>query len=79
MDQKERQPSKCVLLFTDIAACTMDVPTTDCIIQYTAPQTDEDYVHRVRKKQKRFAIIFLTHEEQEKIDRLQEHSFPKAT
>lgn len=42
MDQKERQPTKCVQLFTDIAACTMDVPTADCMIEYTAPQTDEE-------------------------------------
>ncbi|KAF2898441.1 hypothetical protein ILUMI_07734, partial [Ignelater luminosus] len=66
-----------VLLCTDVAARGLDVPAADCIVQYTGPQTDEDYLHRVgrtgRAGQSGSAIIFLTHEEQEYISRLNEH------
>lgn len=55
----------------------MDVPAADCIVQYTGPQTDEDYLHRVgrtgRAGQSGSAVIFLTHEEQEYISRLNEY------
>lgn len=63
--------------FQDVAARGLDVPTADCIVQYTGPQTDEDYLHRVgrtgRAGKSGSAIIFLTHEEQDYITRLQEH------
>ncbi|KAF7274293.1 hypothetical protein GWI33_013035 [Rhynchophorus ferrugineus] len=66
-----------VLLCTDVAARGLDVPEADCIIQYTGPQSDEDYLHRVgrtgRAGKPGSAIIFLTHEEQEFVSRLQEH------
>ncbi|KAJ3641344.1 hypothetical protein Zmor_027856 [Zophobas morio] len=66
-----------VLLCTDVAARGVDVPEADCIIQYTGPQTDEDYLHRVgrtgRAGKSGSALIFLTHEEQEYIEKLQNH------
>lgn len=75
----------CILFHTlyflanqDVAARGIDVPTADCIIQYTGPQTDEDYLHRVgrtgRAGKSGSAIIFLTHEEQDYVARLQEHN-----
>lgn len=55
----------------------IDVPTADCIVQYTTPQTDEDYLHRVgrtgRAGKSGSALIFLTHDEQEYISHLKEH------
>jgi ATP-dependent RNA helicase DDX31/DBP7 len=85
MDQSKRKEvfsgfraaKKGVLLCTDVAARGVDVPEADCIIQYTGPQTDEDYLHRVgrtgRAGKSGSALIFLTHEEQEYIARLQDH------
>lgn len=61
----------------DVAARGIDVLAADCIVQYTGPQTDEDYVHRVgrtgRAGQTGLGIIFLTHEEQDYVTRLREH------
>lgn len=63
--------------FQDVVARGIDVPTADCIIQYTGPQTDEDYLHRVgrtgRAGKSGLAIIFLTIEEKDYIQRLEEH------
>lgn len=60
-----------------MAARGLDIPEADTIIQYTGPQSDEDYLHRVgrtgRAGKSGSAIIFLTHEEQEFITRLQSH------
>ncbi|KAF5302698.1 hypothetical protein FQR65_LT08440 [Abscondita terminalis] len=84
MDQKMRKKvftefraAKCgVLLCTDVAARGIDVPTADCIIQYTGPQTDKDYLHRVgrtgRAGKSGSAIIFLTENEEAYITRLQQ-------
>lgn len=53
------------------------MPEADCIVQYTGPQSDDDYLHRVgrtgRAGKSGSAVIFLTHEEQDYISRLQEH------
>lgn len=72
-----RSAKKGVLLCTDVAARGIDVPTADCIVQYTGPQSDEDYIHRVgrtgRAGKSGSSFIFLTHEEQDFITRLQEH------
>ncbi|EEZ97652.2 probable ATP-dependent RNA helicase CG8611 [Tribolium castaneum] len=66
-----------ILLCTDVAARGVDVPEADCIIQYTGPQSDDDYLHRVgrtgRAGKSGSSLIFLTHEEQEYIARLQDH------
>lgn len=60
-----------------MAARGLDVPEADCIIQYNGPQTDEDYLHRVgrtgRVGKSGSALIFLTHEEQEYVNRLREY------
>lgn len=65
------------LIFKDVAARGLDVPAADTILQYTGPSSDEDYLHRVgrtgRAGKSGSAIIFLTHEEQEYITRLQDH------
>ncbi|KAI4457452.1 rna helicase [Holotrichia oblita] len=62
---------------TDVAARGLDVPEADCIIQYTPPQSDKDYLHRVgrtgRAGKHGSAIIFLTHEEQEYVSHLREY------
>ncbi|CAH0552601.1 unnamed protein product [Brassicogethes aeneus] len=72
-----RAAKKGVLLCTDVAARGLDVPAADCIVQYTGPSSDEDYLHRVgrtgRAGKSGSSIIFLTHEEQEYITRLQDH------
>ncbi|KAF5273483.1 hypothetical protein FQA39_LY07500 [Lamprigera yunnana] len=84
MDQKTRKKvfmefraaKSGILLCTDVAARGVDVPTADCIIQYTGPQTDKDYLHRVgrtgRAGKSGSAIIFLTEGEEEYISRLRE-------
>lgn len=55
----------------------IDVPEADCIVQYTGPQSDDDYLHRVgrtgRAGKSGSSVIFLTHEEQDYITRLQDH------
>lgn len=72
-----REAKKGVLICTDVAARGIDVPAADCIIQYTGPQSDDDYLHRVgrtgRAGKSGSALIFLTHEEQEYVTRLQDH------
>ncbi|KAB0802327.1 hypothetical protein PPYR_04513 [Photinus pyralis] len=82
MDQKMRKQvftefraaKSGVLLCTDVAARGIDVPAADCVIQYTGPQTDKDYLHRVgrtgRVGKSGTAIIFLTPEEEEYIPKL---------
>ncbi|KAK5650923.1 hypothetical protein RI129_001952 [Pyrocoelia pectoralis] len=63
-----------VLLCTDVAARGIDVPAVDCVIQYTGPQTDKDYLHRVgrtgRVGKSGTAIMFFTPEEEEYIPKL---------
>nr|XP_022905890.1 probable ATP-dependent RNA helicase CG8611 [Onthophagus taurus] len=85
MDQKERKDvfvrfknaRKGVLICTDVAARGLDVPEADLIIQYTPPQTDKDYLHRIgrtgRAGKSGIATIFLTPEEQEYISYLNNH------
>ncbi|XP_066138089.1 probable ATP-dependent RNA helicase CG8611 [Euwallacea fornicatus] len=72
-----RKIKKGILICTDVAARGIDVPEADCIVQYTGPQSDDDYLHRVgrtgRAGKSGSAVIFLTHEEQDYISRLQEH------
>lgn len=66
-----------IIILQDVVARGIDVPTADCIIQYTGPQTDEDYLHRVgrtgRAGKSGLAIIFLTAEEKDYVKRLEEH------
>ncbi|XP_030754684.1 probable ATP-dependent RNA helicase CG8611 [Sitophilus oryzae] len=70
-----KKSKKGILLCTDVAARGLDVPEADCIIQYNGPQTEDDYLHRVgrtgRAGKTGSAVIFLTHEEQEFVSRLQ--------
>ncbi|XP_017783460.1 PREDICTED: probable ATP-dependent RNA helicase DDX31 isoform X2 [Nicrophorus vespilloides] len=85
MDQKRRKDvftsfraaKTGILLCTDVVARGVDVPLADCIIQYTGPQTDEDYLHRVgrtgRAGKSGTAILFLTHDEQEYVNHLRQH------
>ncbi|XP_076626844.1 ATP-dependent DNA helicase DDX31 [Colletes latitarsis] len=55
MTQKERtdvfktfrQRKSGVLFCTDVAARGLDLPKVDCVIQYTAPTSTRDYVHRI--------------------------------
>ncbi|XP_066256999.1 probable ATP-dependent RNA helicase CG8611 [Euwallacea similis] len=72
-----RKIKKGILICTDVAARGIDVPEADCVVQYTGPQSDDDYLHRVgrtgRAGKSGSAVIFLTHEEQDYINRLQEH------
>ncbi|RZF42739.1 hypothetical protein LSTR_LSTR007716 [Laodelphax striatellus] len=52
-----------VLFCTDVAARGLDLPNVDWIIQYTAPTTPSDYVHRVGRTARAglsgSALIFL--------------------
>ncbi|ERL88297.1 hypothetical protein D910_05684 [Dendroctonus ponderosae] len=85
MDQKERKEvfngfraaTKGILICTDVVARGIDVPAADCIVQYTGPQSDDDYLHRVgrtgRAGKSGSALLFLTHEEQDYISTLQAH------
>ncbi|KAI4453580.1 rna helicase [Holotrichia oblita] len=70
-----RKAKKGVLICTPRGG--LDVPEADCIIQYTPPQSDKDYLHRVgrtgRAGKHGSAIIFLTHEEQEYVSHLREY------
>ncbi|XP_050308151.1 probable ATP-dependent RNA helicase CG8611 [Anthonomus grandis grandis] len=72
-----RKAEKGILICTDVVARGIDVPEADCIVQYTGPQSDDDYLHRVgrtgRAGKSGSSIIFLTHEEQDYISRLQQH------
>ncbi|KAL3277301.1 hypothetical protein HHI36_012652 [Cryptolaemus montrouzieri] len=72
-----RKAKRGILLCTDVAARGIDVPQADYVIQYTGPQTDEDYLHRVgrtgRVDRTGTALIFLTHDEQEYVTHLQKH------
>ena len=45
--QQFRSSSSGVLLCTDVAARGLDLPQVDWIVQYTAPTSVSDYVHRV--------------------------------
>ncbi|XP_044757250.1 probable ATP-dependent RNA helicase CG8611 [Coccinella septempunctata] len=72
-----KKADKGILLCTDVAARGIDVPEADFVIQYTGPQTDEDYIHRVgrtgRANHAGTALIFLTHDEQDYVTHLQKH------
>ncbi|XP_025205540.1 probable ATP-dependent RNA helicase DDX31 [Melanaphis sacchari] len=67
-----------VLFCTDVASRGLDLPLVDRIIQYNAPITPTDYVHRVgrtaRVGQKGEATLFLTPHEAMFIAKLQDHS-----
>ncbi|PSR93225.1 DEAD-box ATP-dependent RNA helicase [Actinidia chinensis var. chinensis] len=55
--------SSSVLLCTDVAACGLDIPGVDCIIQYDPPQDPNVFVHRVgrtaRMGREGTAIVFF--------------------
>ncbi|XP_045466126.1 probable ATP-dependent RNA helicase CG8611 [Harmonia axyridis] len=72
-----KKANRGILLCTDVAARGIDVPEADFVIQYTGPQSDEDYIHRVgrtgRVNKAGTALLFLTHEEQEYVTHLQKH------
>uniref|UniRef100_A0A0A9YS49 ATP-dependent RNA helicase n=1 Tax=Lygus hesperus TaxID=30085 RepID=A0A0A9YS49_LYGHE len=58
-----RKSEKGVLLSTDVAARGLDLPKVDWIVQYTAPTTPAEYVHRVgrtaRVGTKGSSLLFL--------------------
>lgn len=62
----------------DVASRGLDLPLVDRIIQFNAPITPTDYVHRVgrtaRVGQKGEATLFLTPHEAMFIANLQDHS-----
>jgi len=64
--------------FQDVASRGLDLPLVDRIVQYNAPITPTDYVHRVgrtaRVGQKGEATLFLTPHEAMFIAKLQDHS-----
>ncbi|XP_065200467.1 probable ATP-dependent RNA helicase DDX31 [Planococcus citri] len=66
-----------VLLCSDVAARGLDLPQVDWIVQYNAPITASDYVHRVgrtaRVGSKGFSLIFLAPHEINFISMLQDH------
>ncbi|XP_065345711.1 probable ATP-dependent RNA helicase DDX31 [Cloeon dipterum] len=66
-----------VLLCTDVASRGLDLPKVDWIIQFTAPPTPQDYVHRVgrtaRVGHKGSAVIFLALSELGYVTKLEEH------
>ncbi|XP_023016763.2 uncharacterized protein [Leptinotarsa decemlineata] len=66
-----------VLLCTDVVSRGIDVPSADCIIQYNGPQSIEDYLHRVgrtgRAGNSGTSYIFLTHEEQDFVTKMEDH------
>lgn len=64
--------------FQDVASRGLDLPLVDRIVQFNAPITPTDYVHRVgrtaRVGQKGEATLFLTPHEAMFIVKLQDHS-----
>lgn len=66
-----------MIFLQDVAARGIDVPEADFVIQYTGPQADEDYIHRVgrtgRVNKAGTALLILTHDEQECVTHLQKH------
>ena len=65
-----------ILLCTDVAARGLDVPKLDIVVQYSAPQELNNYVHRIGRTARAgdtgSAIIFMTRNEEKFIDLLRE-------
>lgn len=61
----------------DVASRGLDLPKVDWIIQFTAPPTPQDYVHRVgrtaRVGHKGSAVIILALSELGYVTKLEEH------
>ncbi|KAF4532768.1 hypothetical protein B566_EDAN003548 [Ephemera danica] len=72
-----RDSSSGVLICTDVASRGLDLPQVDWIVQFTAPQTVQDYVHRVgrtaRVGAKGSALIFLAPSETAYVSQLHKH------
>ncbi|XP_023346787.1 probable ATP-dependent RNA helicase DDX31 [Eurytemora carolleeae] len=70
----------CVLLCTDVAARGLDLPMVDWIVQFTAPISTADYVHRVgrtaRIGAKGSSVIFLLPSEAGFIRQLEQDQIP---
>ncbi|XP_054271778.1 probable ATP-dependent RNA helicase DDX31 [Macrosteles quadrilineatus] len=64
-----------VLLCTDVAARGLDLPSVDWIVQYTAPATASDYVHRVGRTARvghaGSAVLFLVPSEVDFVSHLE--------
>jgi len=75
-----RQSSAGVLLCTDVAARGLDLPMVDWIVQYNAPISTADYVHRVgrtaRIGAKGSSVIFLLPSEAGFIRELEKNKIP---
>ncbi|XKL67510.1 hypothetical protein PGB90_003001 [Kerria lacca] len=67
-----------ILMCSDVAARGLDLPQVDWIIQYTAPITSTDYVHRVgrtaRVGLRGSAVLFLAPHEINYVTLLQNHN-----
>lgn len=65
-----------ILLCTDVAARGLDVPELDLVIQYSAPQELNNYVHRIGRTARAgntgSAILFITSNEDKFIDLLRQ-------
>nr|GEW69971.1 DNA/RNA helicase, DEAD/DEAH box type, N-terminal [Tanacetum cinerariifolium] len=52
-----------ILLCTDVAACGLDIPGVDCIVQYDPPQDPDVFIHRdgrtARLVRQGSAIVFF--------------------
>jgi ATP-dependent RNA helicase DDX31/DBP7 len=74
--KKFRNSKAGILLCTDVAARGLDVPALDLVIQYTAPQELNMYIHRIGRTARAGntgeAVIFLTQNEEEFIEVLKE-------
>lgn len=71
-----RSATSGVLLCTDVAARGLDLPHVDWIVQYTAPGTSADYVHRVGRTARvgsaGSSLIMLAPSEAQFVTRLEE-------
>lgn len=74
--KKFRNAKAGILLCTDVAARGLDVPSLDLVIQYSAPQELNMYIHRIGRTARAGntgeAVIFLSQNEEEFIEVLKE-------
>jgi len=80
--QDFRSSSSGVMLCTDVAARGLDLPQVDWIVQFTAPISVSDYVHRVgrtaRIGAKGSSVIFLLPSEAGFVNNLEQAKIPLA-
>jgi len=80
--QQYRAATTGVLLSTDVAARGLDLPQVDWVLQFTAPISTADYVHRVgrtaRIGAKGSTAVFLLPSEAGFVKQLEKDEFPVA-